>query len=146
MWVQNIRVSAEDWSCLEGVFTVRRSQREARDESEKKLWQTADSLLSILAWTCNQWGARRLHMITFACFENQFRCRVLNFLHSSEKVKWAARGKNYNSLITREQNLIEVQTRILVAQVIIILIIDNSYKALFSNLSYAHCAVQTNNS
>ena len=31
---------------------------------------------------------KRLHAITFACFENQFRCRVLNFLkrHFASKV------------------------------------------------------------
>ena len=32
-------------------------------------------------------------MISFACFENQIRCRVLNFLWSLGKGKWASRHK-----------------------------------------------------
>ena len=38
---------------------------------------------------------KRLHMITFACFENQFHSRGLNLLWSPEnvKVKWTARTK-----------------------------------------------------
>ena len=33
---------------------------------------------------------KRLHMIAFACLENQFRCRVLDFLSFTVQVKWAA--------------------------------------------------------
>ena len=38
---------------------------------------TVDSLWSVLAQTGN-W--KRMHMITFACLENEFHFRVLNFL------------------------------------------------------------------
>ena len=48
-------MSADERSCLEGVYTVRRSEKQAADESEQKLWQIVDSLLSILAWTGNQY-------------------------------------------------------------------------------------------
>ena len=34
---RSVRVSAEERSCLEGVYTVRRSERYVGDESEKKL-------------------------------------------------------------------------------------------------------------
>ena len=45
---RSIRVSAEERSCLEGVYTVRWSEGwAAEDESENKLWQIVDSLWSL---------------------------------------------------------------------------------------------------
>ena len=42
--IRSIRVSAEEPSCLEGVYTVRRSEKQAGDELDKKLYQIVDSL------------------------------------------------------------------------------------------------------
>ena len=36
--------SAEERNCLEGAYTVKRSEKWVGDESEKKLRQTVDSL------------------------------------------------------------------------------------------------------
>ena len=35
--IRSIRVSANEQNCLEGVYTVRRAEKQAGDESEKTL-------------------------------------------------------------------------------------------------------------
>ena len=72
--IRSIRVSANEQNCLEGVYTVRRPEKQAGDESEKTLWQIVNSLLSSLAWTGNQWRAFR-RGCTWSCL----RCRVLDY-------------------------------------------------------------------
>ena len=64
-------MSAEELSCLEGVYTVRRSEKQAGDESdsEKKLRQLTVCSVFWLGPVTNEELA-----------ENQFRCRVLNLL------------------------------------------------------------------
>ena len=52
--IRSVRVSAKERNCLEGVYAVRRSEKQAGDESEKRLCQVVNSLLSSLAWTGNQ--------------------------------------------------------------------------------------------
>ena len=78
-----------------GVYTLRTSERQVGDESEKTLWQIVDSLESILAWSCNQWRAWGS-----SCTWSHLRAFKTSLLQSTGLCvvycdgKWAARQIN----------------------------------------------------
>ena len=71
--VRSIRVSTDERSFLEGEHSgkVREIGLGMSQEDLRQIFESVVYSVKSLQ--------KRLHMITSACFENQFRCRVLNF-------------------------------------------------------------------
>ena len=64
--------SAEERSCMEGVYTVRKSERQGTNQRRCDRYVTAGEVFWLGSET-NKERERDVDLITSACFENQFR-------------------------------------------------------------------------